>query len=225
VSELLPLFPLHTVLFPGVVMPLRVFEPRYRRLLEDLSELPATADRQFGVVAIKAGCEVGQGGGQQIQRVGCAALVTGVTANPDGTYEVVVVGRRRFLVEEVRRSRDYLTADVEWLGDPGGAPPDGVASVVAAARSTFDEYRARMRRLRGDDVLDGETPQEPVDLSYTIAAAAMIGIADRQRLLECPDVASRLEMGTAFVRAELRAMRAVSSLPGSSRVPASWSPN
>ena len=129
VSDRLPLFPLNTVLFPGIVMPLHIFEDRYRSLVRDLIALPPESDREFGVVAIKVGYEVGERGVHTIQRTGCAALVTEVTANPDGTFEILVVGRRRFHVENLDPSQEYLRADVEWLSDtPGGDSPADAAT-------------------------------------------------------------------------------------------------
>jgi uncharacterized protein len=225
VGDPLPLFPLNTVLFPGVVMPLYVFEERYRVLVRDLIALPPTRDREFGVVAIKAGYEVGERGVHTIQRVGCAALVTQVTANADGTYEIIVVGRRRFHVEDLDPSHDYLQADVEWLSDPGGATAADLAFDAATARTLFDSYRQAVEDLRADDVLDGPTPRDPVDLSYTLAAATVLTLADRQLLLECPDVTSRLRMGTALLRGELRAMQAIPSLPATSTARTQWCPN
>src|SRR5690348_354516 len=122
-------------------MPLHIFEDRYRILMRDLIALPASRDREFGVVAIKAGYEVGDRGVHTIQRVGCAALVTSITANADGTFEILVVGRRRFLVEDVHPSSDYLKADVEWLADPRGGSPDEIARAAATARDLFTTYR------------------------------------------------------------------------------------
>jgi hypothetical protein len=225
VSDPLPLFPLNTVLFPGVVMPLHVFEDRYRALMRDLIALPATREREFGVVAIKVGYEVGERGVHTIQRVGCAALVTEITANSDGTYEIIVVGRRRFHVEELDPGQDYLRADVQWLADPTGAPPSELAQVAEVTRDLFDEYRETIETLRGEDVFDGETPSDPVDLSYTLAAAMALGMADRQALLECPDVTSRLRLGASLLREELRAMQAIPSLPATSFSRTAWSPN
>lgn len=224
-SEPLPLFPLNTVLFPGVVMPLYIFEDRYRSLMRDLIALPPTRDREFGVVAIKVGYEVGERGVHTIQRVGCAALVTEVTTNADGTYEIVVVGRRRFHVEDLDPSHDYLRADVEWLTDTGGGSPTDLATAAETARRLFDTYRGVVEELRADDVLDGATPRDPVDLSYTLAAAMVLTLADRQRLLECEDVRSRLRMGTALLRAELRAIGAIASLPATSLARSEWCPN
>lgn len=224
-SEPLPLFPLNTVLFPGIVMPLHIFEDRYRSLVRDLIALPPSRDREFGVVAIKAGYEVGERGVHTIQRVGCAALVTEITANPDGSYEIMVVGRRRFHVEELDPSHDYLQADVEWLSDTSGAPLGERAAAAQTARELFGTYRKRVERLRGDDVLDGATPRDPVDLSYTLAAAMVLSMAERQRLLECRDVTSRLRLGIALLRSELRAIEAIASLPATSLPRTQWWPN
>ncbi len=225
-SDPLPLFPLNTVLFPGVVMPLYVFEARYRALVHDLIRLPPDCDREFGVVAIKLGYEVGERGVHTIQRTGCAALVTDVTANVDGTFEIMVVGRRRFHVQSLDPTLDYLRAGVEWLPDStGGGSPDDAAQAATLARDLFGVYRSTVASLRGDDVLDADPPSDPVDLSYTLAAALVLTLADRQALLEAPDVVTRLLLGTALMRAELRAIAAIPSLPAVSMARTQWSTN
>jgi Lon protease-like protein len=226
VSEPLPLFPLNAVLFPGVVMPLHIFEPRYRTLVKDLIALPPGAAREFGVVAIKVGYEVGERGVHTIQRTGCAALVTEVTANPDGTFELIVVGRRRFHVEQLDSSHEYLRADVEWLVDGDEADTaDSVASTTLQARDLFQVYRRTVLAMRGEDILEGTTPADPTDLSYTLAAALVLGLAERQALLEAPDVLTRLRLGVRFMRAELDAIAAIPSLPATSLARTRWSPN
>ena len=225
-GEPLPLFPLNTVLFPGIVMPLHIFEDRYRMLVRDLIALPPDAAREFGVVAIKVGYEVGSRGVHTIQRTGCAALVTEVTANPDGTFEITVIGRRRFHVESLDPSQDYLRADVEWLPDSnGGESPADADRAAETAGELFAVYRETVTELRGDDVLEGETPTNPVDLSYTLAAALVLNLAERQALLEAPDVVSRLRLGTSLMRAELQAMTAIPSLPATTMARTRWSPN
>ncbi len=225
-SDPLPLFPLNTVLFPGIVMPLHIFEDRYRAMVRDLVALPADRDREFGVVAIKVGYEVAERGVHTIQRTGCAALVTRVASNPDGSYEITAIGRRRFHVESLDPSQDYLRAAVEWLPDgPGGASPGDAARAAVTARDLFGVYREAVGRLRGDDVLEGDTPTDPVDLSYTLAAALVLNLAERQALLEAPDVVDRLRLGMSLMRAELRAIAAVPSLPATSMARMRWSPN
>jgi Lon protease-like protein len=226
VSEPLPLFPLNTVLFPGIVMPLYIFEDRYRALVRDLIALPPDSAREFGVVAIKVGYEVGERGVHTIQRTGCAALVTDVTANADGSFEILVVGRRRFHVESLDPSQDYLRAAVEWLPDsPGGRSPDDLARAAATAGDLFETYRSTMIRLRGEDVLEGESPTDPVDLSYTLAAALVLTLAERQQLLEARDVMTRLRLGTTMMRSEIRAITAIASLPATSLLRTQWSTN
>ncbi|MBA3233327.1 MAG: LON peptidase substrate-binding domain-containing protein [Propionibacteriales bacterium] len=224
-SDPLPLFPLNTVLFPGVVMPLHIFEDRYRLLVRDLIALPPDAAREFGIVAIKVGYEVGARGVHTIQRTGCAALVTDVTANPDGSFEIMVIGRRRFHVENLDPSQDYLRADVNWLPDDVCEPTSEAMAVSDRARRLFRTYRDILTGLRGDDVLAGETPSDPTDLSYTLAAALVLNLAERQRMLETPDVVSRLLLGIALMRGELRAIAAVPSLPATSMARTRWSPN
>lgn len=222
---MLPLFPLNMVLFPGVIMPLYVFEDRYRSLVRDLIALPPESTREFGVVAIKVGYEVGEKGVQTIQRTGCAALVTEVTAHPDGTFEILVVGRRRFHVESVDPTAEYLRAEVKWLPDTDGEDDAGLTAAATTARELFGTYRDRVQELRGEDVLDGPTPTDPVDLSYTLAAALVLSLAERQALLETQGVVGRLRLGGQLMRAELRAITAIPSLPATSMARTQWSPN
>ncbi len=207
-------------------MPLYIFEDRYRMLVRDLIALPPDAPREFGVVAIKVGYEVGERGVHTIQRTGCAALVTEVTANPDGSFEIMVIGRRRFQVQSLDPSQDYWRADVEWLADAdGGERPADAEHAAETARQLFEIYRDTVSELRGDDILDGDTPTNPVDLSYTLAAALVLNLAERQALLEAPDVVSRLQLGTSLIRSELQAMTAIPSLPATMMARTQWSPN
>lgn len=224
-SDPLPLFPLNMVLFPGVVIPLHIFEDRYRMLVRDLIALPPDAAREFGIVAIKVGYEVGSRGVHTIQRTGCAALVTEVTANPDGSFEIIVIGRRRFHVENLDPTQEYLRAEVNWLPDDVCEPRAEATGVCERARALFATYRGIVTELRGDDVLDGQTPHDPIDLSYTLAAALVLTLAERQRMLETPDVVGRLHLGITLMRAELRAIAAVPSLPATSMARTRWSPN
>jgi ATP-dependent Lon protease len=118
-GELIPLFPLGTPLFPGVVLPLQIFEPRYQRLMKDLLALPESGDRRFfGVVAIRQGWEVEEvAPAQALYDIGCTARVQAVRPQPDGGFRVVTVGGERFRLLDVVVGEDppYLQAEVEWL--------------------------------------------------------------------------------------------------------------
>jgi Lon protease-like protein len=172
-GELIPLFPLGTPLFPGTVLPLQIFEPRYRRLMRDLLALPEGGDRRFfGVVAIRQGWEVERvAPAEALYDVGCTARVQAVRPQADGGFRIVTVGGERFRLLDVVVADDppYLQAEVEWLteeeaadeaaGDTDGlvipgpaddAPPcdDGLDDVVASvARGSLHVLSRGVRDL------------------------------------------------------------------------------
>ena len=137
-GELIPLFPLSTPLFPGVVLPLQIFEPRYRRLVHDLLALPDSGNpRFFGVVAIRQGWEVEKvAPAAALYDIGCTARLQVVRPQPDGGFQVVTVGGDRFRLLDVVVGEDppYLQAEVEWLDDEEAAEEAaGDHEVLAAA--------------------------------------------------------------------------------------------
>ncbi len=112
----LPLFPLHTVLCPGVALPLHVFEERYRVMVGRCID----RGEPFGVVLIRQGREVGPLDGR-IARVGTTALIREAGRYPDGRYDLMTVGGRRFHIDDVETGLEpYLTADVSYLDEPIG---------------------------------------------------------------------------------------------------------
>jgi uncharacterized protein len=124
-GELIPLFPLGTPLFPGVVLPLQIFEPRYRRLMKDLLSHPEAGDQRFfGVVAIRQGWEVeAVAPAEALYDVGCVARVQAVRQQSDGGFRIVTVGGERFRLLDVVVGDEppYLQAEVEWLAEEEAA--------------------------------------------------------------------------------------------------------
>jgi uncharacterized protein len=124
-GELIPLFPLGTPLFPGVVLPLQIFEPRYRRLMRDLLSHPEAGDRRFfGVVAIRQGWEVeAVSPAEALYDIGCVARVQAVRPQSDGGFRIVTVGGERFRLLDVVVGDEppYLQAEVEWLAEEEAA--------------------------------------------------------------------------------------------------------
>src|SRR3954454_14756025 len=114
---MVPVFPLNTVMFPGVVTPLHIFEDRYRALMRDLLALPDPADSIFAVVAIREGYEVGNRGVQSLHRVGTLVQLTDVERYDDGRFDIEVTGRQRIVLDEVNPAGEYLTARGELVED------------------------------------------------------------------------------------------------------------
>jgi uncharacterized protein len=159
-GELIPLFPLGTPLFPGIVLPLQIFEPRYRRLMRDLLSLPEVDDRRFfGVVAIRQGWEVERvAPAEALYDVGCTARVQAVRPQADGGFRIVTVGGERFRLLDVVVADDppYLQAEVEWLaedeaaeeaaGDADGLLIPGAAVATPVCDDHLDDVVAAVAR-------------------------------------------------------------------------------
>jgi Lon protease-like protein len=214
VTARLPLFPLGTVLFPGLVLPLHIFEERYRALVRDLLDAPEGAPRRFGVVAIKVGREVGADGVAALYEVGCTAELHTVEAYSDGRFDIITAGGVRFRLEGVEvdtRSRPYACGEVEFLDETAGERAEWLAAEVDAL---FRGYQHRLRILRGEPPAEpAGLPGDPVVLSYLVAASAILDLTDKQRLLSAPDAAARLRLERSLLRRETAILAALPSLP------------
>jgi len=146
----LPLFPLHTVLCPGVALPLHVFEERYRRMVERCVE----SGGAFGVVLIREGRETGPLDGR-ISRVGTTADIREVGRHPDGRFDLMTVGDRRFRIETLTDSEEpYLIADVRYLREPVG-DVEMARMLAERVSSRFLRYLEVLQPALEDDDDDG----------------------------------------------------------------------
>ncbi|MEU9239794.1 LON peptidase substrate-binding domain-containing protein [Streptomyces shenzhenensis] len=229
----LPLFPLNSVLFPGLVLPLNVFEERYRAMMRDLLKTPEEEPRRFAVVAIRDGHEVaasapgmpdptaqpekGPAAGfgpeplKSFHRVGCVADAATIRERANGTFEVLATGTNRVRLLSVDASGPFLTAELEQLpeeqGDEAGALAEGVLRA-------FRQYQKRLAGARERSLSTGvDLPDEPSVVSYLVAAAMMHDTPTKQRLLQAPDTASRLRDELKLLRAETAIIRNLPSLP------------
>lgn len=219
-TDAIPLFPLGTVLFPGIVLPLHIFEPRYRALVAHLLRRPAEGEREFGVIAIRRGTETGDHDDTTLYRIGCSAQLRQVTSRPDGRYDVVAVGRRRFAVLDVDTvSAPYLQADVDWLPEePDPAGTRKAEALVPSVLAAFRRYLRQLADVAGPDAVSPEAaqdqlPDDPAVLSHLVAASASLTVADRQRLLAAPDAARRLRGELALLRRETGLVAALHAVP------------
>jgi uncharacterized protein len=207
----LPLFPLGSVLFPGVVLPLHIFEPRYRRMVADLQELPAGEPRQFGVIAIREGREIGVDAVSSVYDVGCTARISALEAHDDGRYSLVATGVQRFRLKAVETEGPYLLGEVEFLEEDAG---DNAQALKTSSTALLLGYQRALAGLRG--VRSGpipELPDDPTVLSYLIAAAMVLDLRDKQRLLSTPDTTSRLQREQVLLRRETMLIKELRTLP------------
>ncbi len=182
----LAMFPLGTVLFPGGALPLHVFEPRYRSMMDDVM----AAERRFGVVLISRGSDVG--GGDRRVDLGTEAQIDEAQQLPDGRWVLVATGVRRVHVASWLPDDPYPAATVHPLSDD--PPVDGalVESTAAAVRRAWG-LLSELGRVPAMDPIG--TAHDP----WRLCDAAPLGPLDRQRLLQIDDATERLAVLTTMV--------------------------
>ena len=221
-TQTLPLFPLGTVLCPGLVLPLHIFEDRYRRLVRDL--LAGPEPRHFGVIAIREGRETGVNGVSALYEVGCFAEIREITDAEDGQYDLVTVGTQRFRLHGLDDSLPYLRGQVEALDEPVGDEAEA-ALLAAAVRRAFRSYLDVIAERGAAMISVPELPSEPTLLSYLVAAAMVIDLPERQMLLDSPDAADRLKAERSLLAREIAMLRSLGSTPAPELRSSPYSPN
>jgi Lon protease-like protein len=196
VSRVLPLFPLHVVLFPGRPLPLHVFEPRYRALLDDC----LATDRRFGVVAIRYGRA--ERGAAEVYNVGTVAEIVRVERLDDGRSNIVTRGAERFRIDRILCDRSYLRAEVSLLDEQSADP--SLAPFTAVLRSHLQAYLCEMG---AGERLAGRLPANPAELAWLAACAAELQLSEQQYLLEIDSLAARLKTTIRFLRREHHLLR------------------
>lgn len=196
----LPLFPLGTVLLPGARLPLQLFEPRYLELARQLAEQPED-ERRFGVVLIRKGHEVGADATGDLHGIGCEARVDAMALaeSPIGTMvHLVATGVRRFRLDGIDDAAGtaFHTATVTWLDEPTVA---GDPAVEALAAKALGEHTAYLERLGA--VAEAMEPV-PGQEAYRVVERMVLDPADRQRVLDGADAATRLRTVLSLLRRE-----------------------
>ena len=183
----IPLFPLpNLVLFPQVVLPLHIFEERYKQMINRCID----DSGPFGLVQSRAGAE--QESEETIHRVGVSARVVQVERMDDGRMNILTAGESRFRVERFTSRSPYWTADVEFFEDveePLEELQAAYEEVAALYRRAF-EFGAKLRAVKPSDLV---LPESAVGLSYMVAYVLDINPAEKQRLLEMVSTVERLE--------------------------------
>ncbi|HVG37652.1 MAG TPA: LON peptidase substrate-binding domain-containing protein [Pyrinomonadaceae bacterium] len=191
----LPIFPLGVVLFPGTPLPLHIFEPRYRQMLEDIR---ASGTNMFGIsyfAATEAVTDEPPPG-----HVGCVAEVAEAQSLPDGRSNIITVGVVRYrLASYVERGDPYLVGRVSFFEDEV-EDQTAVEGKARAVRDTFMRIARAVRTLNDDRTgLPDISQTEPEKLSFLVASAIEIDAEIKQELLEITSTSARLERLTEFL--------------------------
>jgi hypothetical protein len=209
VPELLPLFPLESVLAPGQPLPLRVFEARYARLVADV-----TADgeqRRFGVIGLKSGFEVDNIAAKTVPAtfasVGTIAEILEMETVSEGVYRLFLGGSQRFrIVRIVPSDKPYPLAEVSLLLETvGGELPLGLLESTQALADEFIRLYREFSDL--EPRRDPDYPTEITLLAHRLAAEPPLSESDRQALLEDDNAVDRLRHLREVLRRELPLLR------------------
>jgi Lon protease-like protein len=221
-SEMMPLFPLGAVLCPGMILPLHIFEERYRQLVRDLLDGPEP--HRFGVIAIRKGRETGIEGVHSLYEVGTTATLRRVEEHEDGRFDIITVGTQRFRLLQLDETRPYFQGEVDMLADDDG---DLVAAgpVVRTVQVAFRTYLDALTEWGGATVRIQELPDEPALLSFIVAAAMVIDLSDRQALLAEPDALGRLNAERGMLSRETSMLRSTTSRPAPDLRNTPYNPN
>ena len=194
----LPLFPLpNAVLFPGVYLPLHIFEPRYRAMVQDALD----GDRIIGMTLLKPGFEAEYEERPPIYPIGCAGLIAHAEPLPHGRFNIVLQGLERFRVIDEDQSQAYRVARIELL-DALGAPADPLT--VQGLRQRLESLIVPMMEKAGGD-LSIPPAMGDADLIHAIAQYLDFEPIEKQALLECDGVLAR---GTALIELlEIKSLR------------------
>ncbi|WP_059009136.1 LON peptidase substrate-binding domain-containing protein [Streptomyces specialis] len=239
----LPLFPLNTVLFPGLVLPLNVFEARYRALMRDLLALPEDGPRPFGVIAIRDGHEVapsgiglpdptetteaGPGAGvasgdpmRSFHAIGCVADASTIRER-SGPGEGGEAGESYEVLATGTTRFRLLSVDASGPYLKAEVEPlpevagEGAGALASGVLRAFRSYQKVLAGANERTLAPGQDlPEDPSVVSYLVAAATMLHTGDKQRLLQAKDTATRLAEELRILRQETALISKLPSVPG-----------
>lgn len=193
----IPLFPLQVVLFPGGVLPLHIFEPRYREMIQYCLD----NDSEFGVVLMNGGEETGEP--VKSYRVGTATRILDVQHLPDGRMNLITAGEYRFEILDVQDELPYLVAQVRPLDDEFALEVEpaveALALEIAALYKTYEQLSSRL--IFAWQATE-DSPEHPLELAYQIGTRLRVSLEERQSLLETVRLEELLAREIAILKDE-----------------------
>ncbi len=193
----IPLFPLNLVLFPGMVQPLHIFEPRYR----EMTRYCLDTNVSFGIALALPDSDFAQ---EQSARVGTLARIANYQRLPDGRYNLITVGTQRFEIVELRHDKPYLTALARLLPEELGV--GDIATLVRETRSLLEDYLGLVLSVMEGGETSMTIPNDTIELSYFTAVCLPCDDAVKLTLLEAPTAVERLTRERELLRKEIAAI-------------------
>ena len=197
----LPIFPLRVVLFPGMLLPLHIFEDRYKTMVQECIQRRAP----FGVALSKSPHEAAETA--LPHEVGTSARILQVVYLDEGEMHLAVAGHERFRIVEIAQWEPFLKAIVQPTTDIESQGPR-LEELTVTAGGLFRDYLALLLKLAGQEPPALQLPEEPHVLSYSVAANLDISLPEKQQLLETDSVGSRLTREIGLLRRETEKQRA-----------------
>lgn len=185
---IIPLFPLNTVLFPNAVLPLHIFEDRYRQMVHQCIE----RDEPFGIVLIQSGEEVK--GPSEPYEVGTLAHISRLQQLEDGRMNLLALGSSRFRVRQFLREAPFLEAVVDPWDENEVNPASFSYDLAEQVAGAFETYLTYLLDSQGLEITQIELPEDPTTLSFAVAASLQTTLPFKQYLLELQDTSERLRL-------------------------------
>jgi Lon protease-like protein len=204
----LPLFPLNTVLFPGMPLALHIFEDRYKLMIGKCLQ----ERRPFGVVLIRKGAEA-LGPLPEPNTIGCTAFISQVERLHQGRLNIGAIGQRRFRIESINTDLPFLRGQVEYFPLQED-DLKGQKRLAGRLRPWVARYLDHLSRLGSKTLQIDDLPQEPVPLAYASAAILQIAASQKQALLSVERAVTLLAQLRNIYRSEIAILKAIGQLPG-----------
>ena len=204
--ESIPLFPLRTVLFPGQLLPLHIFEIRYRQMINDCIE----QETPFGVVLIRKGREVGETA--EPYSVGTLARIRRVEREEDGRMHIYCIGEERFRIDSLVQEQPYLIARIErlqWRVNPAV----DYSTRMTSLRVNLAQYLQSLAAAVGTPIQVEELPDDPYLLGCVAAIALRLPNKEKQELLASLSLDQLIDLSGSLLRRENRAFQIGVALP------------
>jgi len=194
-SKEIPLFPLHTVFFPRMLMPLLIFEERYKEMLIDCEE----QEEDFGISLIRSGQEVG--GPADPYEIGTMAHIMRLVDMEDGRKHAIVRGMQRFVIQRLDKSRPYLVGEVEEFPLETGSVD---YQLMGHVEIEFVRYLQLLKQAQGTTISISNLPDDPEGIAWMIAWGLQIDSLRRQDLLSTRSLHELLQRELDLLTSESR---------------------